>query len=70
MPFENSFPKETKLYKLFTTKLSEVVEQERLEGSSVPGPDEHADFMRKMAEIRKSNPAFDEIVEGYLRQNQ
>lgn len=58
VPFENSFPKDTKLYKLFTTKLSEVVEQEAQEV-----------FIRKMREVSKNNPDFDEIIEGYLKQS-
>jgi len=69
VPFENNIPRDTRLYKLFTTKLSEVVEQERIEEADGHISEEQADFKRKILEVQKNNPAFDEIIEGYLKQS-
>ena len=75
VPFENRFPKDTQLYHLMTTKLSDLHED------AVKGPptiakhsgsssDEQAEFARKLREVARNNEEFSGLVDRYLKQNQ
>ena len=80
VPFENSFPKDTKLYSLMTTKPAEkwevsadrtivqpdVMRQVASGPVRADGTDDREDFVRKIREVAESNDAFRELVEKYL----
>ena len=81
VPFENSFPKDTRLYALMTTRPSEVSEARMSGMVSDPSPaapigasadddfDEDEDreaFARKIMEVARNNEGFGELVNKYL----
>ena len=74
VPFENNFPKDTKLYSLMTTKLSEISEIREMgksDGSdSRVKPEEQAEFVRRIQEVAKNNDGFGELVKKYIGQNE
>ena len=73
MPFENKFPKDTKLYQLMTSKFGEGY---FAGNGSMPGsqpdkldsnPDEQ-EILRKIREVSMNREDFDEIVKTYMGQ--
>ena len=67
VPFENHFPKDTKLYSLLTTKLAEVQENRDAGSAAVMMPeDEQAEFIRKIQEVASKSESFSAIVNKYL----
>ena len=77
VPFENKFPKNTKLYKLMTTKPGEGLEEVRKPAPSKPfaasSPesdlltDQELRILEKIREVAKSQEEFDALVEKYLK---
>jgi len=75
VPFENKFPKDTQLYRLMTTKLSDLHENVVKEPPITVGhpgstSDEQAEFARKLREVARNNEEFSGLVDRYLKQNQ
>ena len=74
VPFENNFPKDTKLYSLMTTKLSEISEIRNVgkggESDSRVTPEEQAEFVRRIQEVARNNDGFGELVKKYIGQNE
>jgi len=73
VPFENDFPKNTKLYKLMTSKVEEVTEFQRQEqeGDACDDtPDDEAEFRRKIREVARMNEGFSDLVDRYLSQEE
>ena len=78
VPFENNFPKDTKLYRLMTTKVSDLHEDpdQRHKNSdndpdeSLTEPPKRAEFTRKLLEVARNNEDFEEIVDRYLELDQ
>ena len=80
VPFENSFPKDTKLYSLMTTKPverwealadSSFVQQDAMKpvaAGTISGSetDDREAFTRKIREVAEGNDAFGELVKKYL----
>lgn len=71
VPFENKFPKDTKLYQLMTSKFGEgyfagntnmPTSQPEKPGSN---PDEQ-EILRKIREVSMNNDEFDEMVRKYM----
>ena len=72
VPFENDFPKNTKLYKLMTSKVEEVTEfrkQERETTGDDP-PGDKAEFRKKIQEVARKNESFSDLVDRYLSQEE
>ena len=77
VPFENKFPKNTKLYKLMTTKPGEGLEEPRKpapgKSSATSSPesdmltDQELRILEKIREVAKSQEEFDALVEKYLK---
>lgn len=77
VPFENKFPKNTKLYKLMTTKPGEGLEEPRKpaldKSSAASSPesdlltDQELRILEKIREVAKSQEEFDALVEKYLK---
>ena len=73
VPFENDFPKNTKLYKLMTSKVDEVTEfrkQEREAAGDDPPDGDKAEFRRKIQEVASRNENFSDLVDRYLSQDE
>ena len=68
VPFVNRFPKNTKLYQLMTTKLSELTEQkEQAVKTAKPGlTDQQRLYLDKIREVAKTPEEFDALVRKYL----
>ena len=77
VPFENSFPKDTRLYTLMTTKPSEVSEaraagklvdpnQNESNDTNDDSENERAEFAKRIQEVARNNAGFRELVERYL----
>ena len=73
VPFENKFPKDTKLYQLMTTKAGEGFFAG--EGKVADSPSEKMDsssdeeeILRKIREVSMNSSDFDEIVSRYMTQ--
>ena len=77
VPFENKFPKNTKLYKLMTTKPGEGLEELRKPAPAKPPESSSAEsdilsdqelrILEKIREVAKSQEEFDALVEKYLK---
>ena len=74
VPFENKFPKNTKLYKLMTTKPGEGLEEVRKPAPSAASSlesdlltDQELRILEKIREVAKSQEEFDALVEKYLK---
>jgi len=71
VPFENKFPKDTKLYALMTSKFGEGYFAGNANvpasqtGKSAGGPDEQ-EILRKIREVSMNSADFDEIVKRYM----
>ena len=68
VPFVNRFPKNTKLYQLMTTKLSELTEQkEQPVQAAKPGLTEQQRlYLDKIREVARTPEEFDALVRKYL----
>ena len=55
VPFENKFPKDTKLYKLMTTKSGEGLDLH-----------DEQEVMKRIREVAEGNSEFGEIMKKYL----
>lgn len=66
MPFVNKFPKNTELYKLMTTKPSELHDQ--LQMQQAPGglTEQQRMLLAKIQEVAKTTEDFDLLVSKYL----
>jgi hypothetical protein len=81
VPFENKFPRDTKLYSLMTSKPGEGFfgSSNQKPGSGLPNKqagseqrvsaEEEAEFMRRIQEVAKNNDGFGELVKKYMGQN-
>lgn len=81
VPFENKFPRDTKLYSLMTSKPGEGFfgGGDQKSGSGLPNKqsgseqrvsaEEEAEFMRRIQEVAKNNDGFGELVKRYMGQN-
>lgn len=61
MPFENKFPKDTKLYKLMTSKFGEGYF-----AGSANSPSDEQEILNKIREVSMNNAEFDEMVKRYM----
>ena len=73
VPFENKFPKDTKLYALMTSKFGEgyFAGNANMPGdpSNIPRSNsDEQEILRKIREVAVSNADFDEMVRKYLNQ--
>ena len=81
VPFENKFPRDTKLYSLMTSKPGEGFfgGSDQKTGSGLPNKqsgsekrvsaEEEAEFMRRIQEVAKNSDGFGELVKKYMGQN-
>ena len=68
VPFENDFPKDTKLYRLMTTKPGEGVGPEDAAFEESLTPRDQA-ILRKIREVARNSEEFEKLVGKYLRGN-
>ena len=73
VPFENKFPKDTKLYELMTSKFGEGyfagTRSNTDTASNNAGSDaDQMEILRRIREVSANNSEFDEIVRKYLDQ--
>lgn len=67
VPFENRFPTHTQLYKLMTSKPTEIIEAKA--AGDLPADDEQAEFAKRIQEVAKNNDGFRDLVERYINDN-
>ena len=73
VPFENKFPKDTKLYELMTSKFGEgyfAGNAKSEDGSSdrLYRTSDEQEILRKIREVAMNNADFDELIKSYLSQ--
>lgn len=71
VPFENKFPKDTKLYQLMTSKFGEgyFAGKTNMPASQPDEPGNNPDeqeILRKIREVSMNNDEFDEMVRRYM----
>ena len=74
VPFENKFPKDTKLYELMTSKFGEgfFAGNANMSGSQSyesAGNHDEQEILRKIREVSINNADFDEMVKQYLNES-
>ena len=68
MPFENNFPKDTKLYQLMTSKLGEGFFQQNVKPEVKPAmTKKEKAILEKIREIAKTPEEYEKLVDKYLR---
>lgn len=73
VPFENKFPKDTKLYQLMTTKAGEGFFAGEAKSPNVSmekpvDPPDEQEILRKIREVSMNNAEFDEMVKRYMNE--
>ena len=68
MPFENNFPKDTKLYQLMTSKPGEGFFQQNLKPDTKPAMTKKEQaILEKIREIARTPEEYEKLVDKYLK---
>lgn len=82
VPFENKFPTDTKLYRLMTTKISDLHDGSPVQNASGAMPpdnqgrasavtqEEQDEFLRRIQEVARNNDGFKDLVSRYMGQSE
>ena len=82
VPFENKFPTDTKLYRLMTTKISDLHDGSPVQNASGAMPpdnpervsavtqEEQDEFLRRIQEVARNNDGFKDLVRRYMGQSE